>query len=161
MSLSFKSHSNIYTLSSVVEIPIPVSKAWLFFSSPENLAKITPPEMNFLITSGVPKKAYTGQIISYKVNVVKGISMNWVTEITSVEFENYFVDEQRFGPYKMWHHEHFFEKIDDNNCRIIDKVSYKLPFGLIGKWCHKLFIKKRLNAIFEFRSTVIKNHFNN
>ena len=90
MALSFKSHSNIYTLESVVEIPIPVSKAWVFFSSPENLAKITPPEMDFLITSGKPKPVHTGQIISYKVSIIKGIRINWVSEITCVDFEKYF-----------------------------------------------------------------------
>ncbi|MDG2052301.1 MAG: SRPBCC family protein [Flavobacteriaceae bacterium] len=140
-------------------MPISVSKAWIFFSSPENLAKITPPKMNFLITSGKPKALYTGQIISYKVNVVKCIQINWVTEITCVDFEKYFVDEQRFGPYKMWHHEHIFEKIDDNNCKIIDVVSYKLPFGIIGKWGHKLFVKKQLQSIFEYRTKIIKKLF--
>jgi|TARA_B110000240_G_scaffold175072_1_gene202015 ligand-binding SRPBCC domain-containing protein len=159
MALSFKSHSNIYTLKSIVEMPISVSKAWIFFSSPENLAKITPPEMNFLITSGKPKAAYTGQIISYKVNVIRGIQINWVTEITCVDFEKYFVDEQRFGPYKMWHHEHIFEKIDDNNCKIIDVVSYKLPFGIIGKWSHKLVVKKQLQSIFEYRTKIMKKLF--
>jgi ligand-binding SRPBCC domain-containing protein len=159
MALSFKSHSNIYTLESVVEIPIPVSKAWVFFSSPGNLAKITPPEMNFLITSGKPKPVHTGQIISYKVSIIKGIRINWVSEITCVDFEKYFVDEQRFGPYKMWHHEHIFEKIDDNNCKIIDKVSYKLPFGLIGRWSHNLLIKKQLKNIFDYRTKIINTQF--
>ena len=159
MSLTIKSHSNIYTLRSVVEISIPISKAWEFFSSPENLAKVTPQEMNFLITSGKPKKAYSGQIISYKVNVLKYFRLNWVTEITNIEFEKYFVDEQRFGPYKMWHHEHLFERIDDHNCKMIDIVSYKLPFGFLGKWGHKLFIKKQLKTIFDYRIKVMKNLF--
>ncbi len=159
MGLSIKSHSNMYTLKSVAVVPISVSEAWTFFSSPENLAKITPPEMNFSITSGIPKKAYTGQIISYKVSLTKFIRINWVTEITSVNFENYFVDEQRFGPYKMWHHEHFFEKIDDYNCKLIDIVSYKLPFGIIGKWGHHLFIKKDLHNIFEYRSKKVNELF--
>ena len=99
MSLSIKSHSNIFTLKSEVTLPMSTSKAWDFFSSPNNLSKITPAEMNFLITSGPPKKAYAGQIISYKVNVLKYFRLNWVTEITQVEFEQYLIDEQRIGPY--------------------------------------------------------------
>lgn len=159
MSLSISSHSNIYTLKSIVDLPISSSEAWEFFSSPENLAKITPPEMNFSITSGKPKKAYSGQIISYRVNVLKFFRLNWVTEIKNVEFERYFVDEQRFGPYKMWHHEHLIESIDNNNCKMIDIVSYKIPFGIIGKLAHKFFIKKQLKTIFNYRINVMKSLF--
>ena len=83
--------------------------------------------------------------------------MNWVTEITQVEFEQYFIDEQRFGPYKMWHHEHLFEPVDANNCKMTDIVSYKLPYGLLGKLGHKLFIKKQLRTIFEYRTQQIKS----
>jgi len=157
MSLFIKSHSNIFTLKSEVILPMSTSKAWDFFSSPNNLSKITPAEMNFLITSGPPKRAYAGQIISYKVNVLKYFRLNWVTEITQVEFEQYFIDEQRFGPYKMWHHEHLFKPVDANNCKMTDIVSYKLPYGLLGKLGHKLFIKKQLMSIFEYRTQQIKN----
>ena len=113
--------------------------------------------MNFLITSGPTKKAYAGQIISYKVNVLKYFRLNWVTEITQVEFEQYFIDEQRFGPYKMWHHEHLFEPVDANNCKMSDIVSYKLPYGLLGKLGHKLFIKKQLISIFQYRTKQIQS----
>jgi len=157
MSLFIKSHSNIFTLKSEVTLPMSISTAWDFFSSPHNLSKVTPPEMNFLITSGPPKKAYAGQIISYKVNVLKYFRLNWVTEITQVEFEQYFIDEQRFGPYKMWHHEHLFEPVDANNCKMTDIVSYKLPYGLLGKLGHKLFVKKQLRTIFEYRTQQIKS----
>ena len=159
MSLSIKSHSNIFTLKSEVNLPMPISKAWDFFSSPHNLSKITPSEMNFLITSGPTKKAYAGQIISYKVNVLKYFRLNWVTEITQVEFEQYFIDEQRFGPYKMWHHEHHFKKNKDNTTTVYDKVIYKLPYGIFGIIAHKLFIKKRLVEIFQFRNKRIKQLF--
>ena len=159
MKLTIKGHSNIFTLKSEQKLPISVSEAWGFFSSPENLAKITPPEMNFTITSGTPKKAYTGQIISYKVNVLKNIRTNWVTEITCVEFEKYFIDEQRFGPYKMWHHEHFFEKTGNDSCNMIDIVTYKLPLGFLGKLGHKVFIKKQLLRIFEYRSSILSDLF--
>ena len=159
MKLTIKEHSNIFTLKSEQELPISISEAWSFFSSPENLAKITPPEMKFKITSGAPKNAYTGQIISYKINVLKNVRINWVTEITCVEFEKYFIDEQRFGPYKMWHHEHFFEKIDTDGCKMIDVVTYKLPLGFLGKIGHKIFIIKQLQKIFEFRRSVMCDLF--
>jgi ligand-binding SRPBCC domain-containing protein len=155
MSLSFKSHSNIFTLNSKQKVPVSVEEAWEFFSSPDNLEKLTPSEMKFQVTSGKPEKAYPGQIISYKVSVVKGVRLNWVTEITQVKENHFFIDEQRFGPYVMWHHEHFFEPIDENSCWISDKVSYKLPLGILGKIAHAVFVKKQLTGIFEFRTKQI------
>lgn len=104
-----KSHSGIHTLTTEQILPLGLEEAWDFFSSPKNLAKITPPEMGFNITSTVDYKAYSGQIITYKVNVLPFIKMNWVTEITHMIDKKYFIDEQRYGPYSMWHHEHFFE----------------------------------------------------
>lgn len=159
MSLKFSSHSNIFTLLSRQKAPMSVEQAWEFFSSPENLEKLTPSEMNFQVTSGKPEKAYPGQIITYKVSVVKGIRINWVTEITQVKKNEFFIDEQRFGPYTMWHHEHFFEEIDENNCWVGDKVSYKLPLGFLGKIAHVLFVKKQLTGIFEYRTKQIKALF--
>jgi len=155
MDITIKKHSNIYTLFSRQKAPISIEKAWEFFSSPENLEKLTPSEMNFQVTSGKPEKAYPGQIISYQVNVVKGVRLNWVTEITHVEKNKFFIDEQRFGPYTMWHHEHFFEKIDEHSCWLIDKVSYKLPLGFLGAIAHPIFVKKQLTEIFEYRAKQI------
>lgn len=151
MSIEIKSHSNIFTLVAKQKVHVPLEKAWAFFSSPENLEKLTPSDMNFQVTSGKPKKAYPGQIITYKVSVVKGIRLNWVTEITQVKENEFFIDEQRFGPYVMWHHEHSFEAIDANSCFICDKVSYKLPLGILGKFAHFLFVKKQLLSIFQYR----------
>lgn len=159
MSLTFKSHSNIFTLESKQKAPISIDKAWAFFSSPENLEKLTPSDMDFKVTSGMPQKAYPGQIISYKVSVVKGVRLNWITEITQVKEKEFFIDEQRFGPYVMWHHEHFFEKIDAHSCLLSDKVSYKLPLGILGKLAHYLFVKKQLTKIFAYRSTQIDKLF--
>lgn len=159
MELTFKSHSNINTLFSKQKAPISVEEAWRFFSSPENLEKLTPSEMNFQVTSGKPEKAYPGQIITYKVSVVKGVRLNWVTEITQVKKNKFFIDEQRFGPYTMWHHEHFFEKIDENSCWIVDKVSYKLPLGILGRLAQVLFVKKQLRGIFTYRTQQIDKLF--
>ncbi len=156
MDISFKSHSNIYTLKSSQKIPISVDEAWDFFSSPENLEKLTPSDMNFNVTSGKPEKVYPGQIITYKVNVFSGVRLSWVTEITHVKDKHFFIDEQRFGPYVMWHHEHFFKAIDDHSCYVEDKVSYKLPLGVLGKLAHFIFVKKQLSSIFEYRTEQIK-----
>ena len=156
--IKFKKHSGIYTLEAEQHLSISVDDAWAFFSSPKNLMKITPEHMNFRITSGEPAKAYEGQIITYKVSPVPFISVNWVTEITSVVDGVRFVDEQRFGPYTMWHHEHSFEKTDQG-VLMKDKVSYKLPLGILGHLAHGLFVKGQLKGIFDYRTQVLKELF--
>lgn len=154
--ITFKSHSGIYTLEVKQILTISLAEAWEFFSSPRNLAKITPAHMGFRITSGVPEKMYPGQIISYKVAPFPGFNTNWVTEITQVSEGSYFIDEQRFGPYSMWHHEHRFE-VQNGGILMTDRVSYKLPFGIFGQIAHALFVKKQLEQIFEFRIDVMEN----
>lgn len=156
----FKSHSEIYTLETQQVLDVSVEKAWSFFSSPENLEKITPAHMGFKITSQVDKKAYAGQIISYKVGILPGVKTNWVTEITQVKEQEFFIDEQRFGPYKMWHHEHWFEKTADNKTLMKDKISYKIPFGILGKLAQVIFIKKQLQQIFNHRYITLDKLFN-
>ena len=89
-------------------IPISLPEAWAFFSSPENLKTITPGYMGFEILEGGGVNMYAGQIIRYKVSPLVGIKLNWITEITHVDEEKFFVDEQRFGPYAFWHHKHYF-----------------------------------------------------
>lgn len=158
--ITIKKHSGIFTLEATQELPIDIKQAWTFFSSPNNLEKITPPHMGFTITSKVTQSAYPGQIISYKVGILPGIKLNWVTEITQVKHELFFIDEQRFGPYKMWHHEHFFESLPNGNTLMRDKISYKIPFGFLGYIAQKLFIKKQLTSIFEFRFKTLDHLFN-
>ncbi len=153
-----KYHSGIYTLEVEQFVPITMKNAWDFFSSPENLSIITPPEMNFIITSGKPGKMFAGQVISYKVNVLPFIKNNWVTEITQVKENEYFIDEQRFGPYKMWHHEHHFTE-KNNGVLMRDKVSYKIPFGYAGRIVHFLVIRKKLNGIFSYRIKKLEELF--
>lgn len=153
--ITFKSHSGIYTLEVKQILNISLAEAWDFFSSPGNLAKITPPHMGFIITSGTPAKMYPGQIISYKVAPFSGFKTNWVTEITHVSEGRFFVDEQRFGPYRMWHHEHRFE-VQDNGVLMTDRVSYKLPFGIFGRIAHALFVKEQLKQIFSYRIAVME-----
>ena len=158
--INIKKHSGIYTLEATQEIDIPLHEAWSFFSSPNNLEKITPSEMGFKITSEVDKKAYAGQIITYKVGILPGINTNWVTEITQVEHESFFIDEQRFGPYRMWHHEHWFYSQPDGKTLMKDKISYKIPFGILGDLAQTLFIKKQLKGIFEYRFKTLETYFN-
>ena len=156
--IEIRSHSGIYTLRVTQWLNLSMSEAWEFFSSPENLAKITPPHMGFMITSGPPEKMFAGQIITYKVSPIPGLKTNWVTEITQVVEHRSFVDEQRFGPYVMWHHEHHFD-IQDNGVLMTDRVSYKLPFGILGKIAHWLFVRKQLQKIFEYREISLQQLF--
>lgn len=151
-------HSGIYTLEVRQQIPVEMKQAWSFFSSPENLSVMTPPEMNFKITSGKPEKIFAGQIISYKVNALPFIKSNWVTEITQVKEQAYFIDEQRFGPYKMWHHEHHF-KGNEKGILMTDRITYKIPFGFLGQFIHSIFIKRKLIGIFSFRIAKLNELF--
>ena len=134
--------------------------AWEFFSSPSNLLKITPPELNFKIIckSGGPKM-YTGQIISYKVNVLPLVQMTWVTEITHVEEPFYFIDEQRFGPCKFWHHKHHFRSVE-GSVEITDEIDYALPLGILGRIAQGLFAGRQVNRIFDYRHKVLEELFN-
>lgn len=153
-------HSGIYTLSTEQVLDVSLEKAWGFFSAPQNLEKITPSHMGFQITSEVNKKAYAGQVITYKVGILPGIKSSWVTEITQVKEQEFFIDEQRFGPYKMWHHEHWFEEISEEKTLMKDKISYKIPFGFLGHLAQSIFIKKQLKNIFEHRYETLANLFN-
>ena len=156
--LSFKKHSGIFTLEAEQFLPIDLNTAWEFFSSPKNLVKITPKHMGFSITSGEPRPMHTGQIITYKVSPFPGVRASWVTEITHVEHLKFFVDEQRFGPYKMWHHEHIFEEVE-NGVVMHDKVSYKLPFGFLGRMVHPIIVKGKLTQIFSHRFEILDKMF--
>jgi ligand-binding SRPBCC domain-containing protein len=133
---------------------------WDFVTSPYNLKKITPDYMNFLIQSqNINEKIYPGMIICYKVSPILKIPTTWVTEITNVKKNEFFVDEQRVGPYKIWHHQHLFRE-EKNGVLMIDIVSYKLPFGIIGRLVNLLFIKNKLNDIFNYRYDKMNEIFN-
>lgn len=133
---------------------------WDFVSSPKNLKKITPPYMGFDITSkDLPLKMYPGMIISYKVSPLFSIPTTWVTEITQVEKHKFFIDEQRVGPYTMWHHQHFLEETKDG-ISMTDIVTYKPPFGILGSIANSLFIKKKLKSIFDYRFVALEKIFN-
>jgi ligand-binding SRPBCC domain-containing protein len=136
-----------------------VAKAWDFFSSPNNLNRITPDEMSFEIIDEDISPMYAGQIISYIIRPVLNIPINWVTEITHVRQDEFFVDEQRFGPYKFWHHKHFIKQVPDGVI-LSDLVHYAMPFGIIGRIVHKMFVRRKLEKIFDYRVEIIKKLFN-
>ncbi|MGQ7869727.1 SRPBCC family protein [Sunxiuqinia sp. sy24] len=158
--ISINKHAGIYTLKVEQKLPISLDEAWDFFSNPLNLERITPSNMQFKITSGKPKPMHPGQIITYRVAPFKGFSTNWVTEITHVADKQFFVDEQRFGPYSMWHHEHHFEA-KEYGILMTDKVSYKLPLGWLGNLAQQLFVYKQLQSIFNYRYTWLSKQFKN
>lgn len=150
----------VYTLKRTQRLPLTLAEAWSFFSSPKNLAKITPSHMGFqiLYLSG-QEKMYAGQIIQYKINILPFWTTRWVTEITHVHEPYYFVDEQRFGPYAMWHHQHHFKEVD-GGVEMTDEINYAIPFGIIGELANRLFVARQVSAIFDHRFTVLDGTFN-
>lgn len=140
----------LYKLHTKQNVPISKEEAWEFLSAPQNLKIITPDYMGFNILSGVEKSMYPGQIIEYIVTPILGIKTKWVTEITHVKDLEYFVDEQRFGPYSLWHHKHFIKEID-GGVEMEDIVHYKLPMGFLGQLAHPILVKPKLDEIFEYR----------
>ncbi len=148
----------IYTFTAVQQLPIDLAAAWQFFANPQNLSRITPPWLNFRITSENLEKMYAGQIIEYKVSPFLNIPSKWVTEITHVNEPLFFVDEQRFGPYKFWYHQHHFMEYK-GGIMMKDIVSYALPFGFIGRIVNSLLVAKKIKSIFSFRRKYLEDKF--
>jgi len=148
----------MYQLKRVQFIKTDIETAWKFFSSPANLKVITPPYLGFEVKTELPKKMYPGLFINYKVSPLLGIKLNWTTEITHVDELRFFVDEQRVGPYKIWHHEHHFvEKY--GGIEMTDIVSYQLPFGFLGKLVHPFLVAPKLKEIFLYRFNIVDELF--
>jgi ligand-binding SRPBCC domain-containing protein len=151
--------SKVYSIKTVQKIPISLEQAWNFFSKPSNLKEITPDNLGFqIISKHHGAEMYAGQIIEYTVKPVLGIPMYWMTEITQVKAHQYFIDEQRFGPYSMWHHQHHFKEIK-GGVEMTDLVHYKLPFWVLGDIAHGLFIKEQLKGIFDYRFYAAEKKF--
>lgn len=140
----------MYRIERTQVLPISLEEAWAFFSSPKNLAKITPKELGFVVHGNVPEVMYPGLFIEYTVSPLLGIPMRWVTEITHVREGSYFVDEQRVGPYAIWHHEHFFESVP-GGVKMTDVVHYKVPLGILGNLVHPWLVRPKLEQIFSYR----------
>lgn len=156
--MHFSTKGKVYTLTSKQKLPISLDEAWTFLSSPKNLKIITPDYMSFDIISGADRPMYAGQIIQYIVTPVFGIKTHWVSEITHVVDKKYFVDEQRFGPYALWHHKHFLKEID-GGVEMEDVIDYKLPFGFIGRIIHPMLVKPKLTEIFNYRTKKLNELF--
>jgi ligand-binding SRPBCC domain-containing protein len=139
----------VYRLEKEQLIDIPIDISWEFFSNPKNLQEITPDSLSFNITSDLPEKVYPGLIILYKLKLLGFVPMNWVTEITQVREGEFFIDEQRFGPYKFWHHQHIFIE-EAGKTRMKDIVHYGLPFGILGR-IGIGFVNSQLEEIFSYR----------
>ena len=151
----------MYQLSDEQFLPISLQQAWDFFSSPKNLAKITPPEMGFIIRTKLDdsRGIYSGMLIDYTVKPLLGIPMHWRTEISQVADKHQFTDRQLIGPYKVWEHTHtFVEK--DGGVLMTDHINYQLPLGFLGTIAHALLVRRKIESIFTYRKAVLLKMFN-
>ena len=135
-----------------------ISDVWAFFINPNNLEVLTPNNMQFKITCDADNTMYAGKIISYVITPLANIPMTWVTEITQCKELDYFIDEQRFGPYKFWHHVHQFIE-DDGKTKMTDELTYSFYGGAIGDLIQNKIITKKIEGIFNYRSIKINEYF--
>ena len=148
----------LFRLKRSLVLPISMDEAWSFFFNPQNLGKITPPKMNLMPTHPLPAVMHPGQVIAYRVRIGLGISVNWVTEITHVDAPHFFLDEQRFGPYKFWHHLHRFAP-HARGVLVEDIVHYGLYGGILARGIHAALVRPQLEAIFDYRKRVLDDLF--
>ena len=143
----------IYRLEREMLVPVSLQEAFAFFENPHNLARITPPWLNFRITSPRPIRMRKGTEISYQIRWL-GLPLNWKTVITEYEPPFFFVDEQGSGPYAYWHHRHQF-KPSQHGALVSDKLDYALPLGLLGQLAHRVTVRRQLNEIFDYRQKAL------
>lgn len=149
----------MHVLERKIKLPISLKEAWDFFSDPRNLKTITPDYMGFDITSKLhQEKMYSGMIITYRVTPLLKIPMRWMTEITHVSENQFFVDEQRVGPYKVWHHQHHFKEIE-GGVEMTDIIDYVVPFGLLGRLFEPILVRPKLVEIFDYRTKKMEEIF--
>ncbi len=148
----------MYQLKTKQFVKTDMATCWDFFSDPKNLSKITPQSMGFIVRTELPDKMYEGLMIEYTVRPMLGIPMNWITEIKTVKNHSFFVDEQRKGPYRIWHHEHHFKEVD-GGVEMTDIVSYELPLGFLGRLMHPILVKNKLKEIFDYRRQKVDELF--
>jgi ligand-binding SRPBCC domain-containing protein len=142
----------IYKLERSQVVPMPLEDCWRFFSDPRNLKKVTPPAMNLVIKSALPPTLYPGLMIEYTVAPLLGIPLTWLTEIVQVDAPHRLVDEQRVGPYRIWHHEHFFRALPEGETEVHDLVTYVPPLGPLGMFLNWLVVRRQLERIFDYRA---------
>ena len=151
--------SKVYRFQKTQVLPVNIEDAWDFFSSPQNLKAITPSHLGFTILSAQDDRyMYAGQLIEYEVKPLLGIPLYWMTEITQVSHLQYFIDEQRFGPYSFWHHQHHFKAVP-GGVEMTDIVHYKVPFWVLGDIANTLFVRSQLKKIFDYREAVTVKAF--
>ena len=148
----------MYVLKQEQILPISLQQAWDFFATPKNLNEVTPADLTFKITSALPEKMYEGLMITYKIKPTLNIPLNWCTEITHIKEMEYFVDEQRSGPYKIWHHEHHFKAVDDG-VLMTDLLYYDIGLSVFGWLAGKLFVHKKVEEIFDYRYKTLETYF--
>lgn len=154
-------NSGMVTLHQEQIINCSKKELWQFISNAKNLSKITPKELNFKITneSLLNDNFYPGMLITYKVSPMFNIPVNWVTEITQVKEGAFFIDNQKSGPYAIWHHQHFIQELEDGRCKMIDIVAFKGPLGILGNWLIHPFLTLKVKEIFKYRSEIMKKLF--
>ena len=140
-------------------LPITLDEAWQFFATPRNLNEVTPDDMVFEIVSDLPESMYAGLLINYRLKPMFNIPVDWCTEITHIKEKEYFVDEQRKGPYRIWHHEHHFEVVE-GGVLMTDLLHYDIGKSIFGWIAGKLFVDKKVKAIFEYRHNKLQTLFN-
>jgi ligand-binding SRPBCC domain-containing protein len=149
----------VYELMEKQALPVSLDEAWAFFSHPKNLAEMTPEYLNLKFTNSMFRdEMYAGQVITYTVKPLLGIPMFWMTEITHVKDREFFVDEQRVGPYALWHHQHHFREIP-GGVEMTDIVHYKLPGWWLGDLANTMFVRNQLKSIFTFRRAKVEALF--
>ena len=148
----------MYQLKTKQFVKTDMATCWDFFSDSKNLSKITPQSMGFIVRTELPDKMYEGLMIEYTVSPMLGIPMNWITEIKTVKNHSFFVDEQRKGPYRIWHHEHHFKEVE-GGVEMTDIVSYELPLGFLGRLMHPILVKNKLKEIFDYRRQKVDELF--
>ena len=149
---------SVHRIDARLSLATSIDEAWSFFADPHNLALITPPELGFEFNSGVPARMYAGLMLAYTVRPLLGVPLQWLTEITHVEEGRYFVDQQRSGPYRLWHHQHHFLAVG-GGVEMRDILHYELPFGIAGDAIDQLFVRSRVDRIFKYRREVLTARF--
>jgi ligand-binding SRPBCC domain-containing protein len=149
----------MHSIKAVQKIPVSLGEAWDFFSDPANLKVITPDSMRFrVISEHTGEKMFAGQILEYKLRPLWGIPLYWMTEITEVKPKEFFADKQRKGPYKLWYHRHYFREIE-GGVEMTDIVQYKNPAWIAGRVLNRLFIRRKLRELFEYRFRKVEELF--
>ena len=137
-------------------VPQPILVVFEFFSRPDNLQILTPPWLDFHITKA-PAKLEAGSMIQYRLRLHK-VSLRWKTEITDWQPPHQFVDLQIAGPYALWRHEHTF-RAREGGTLMEDTVQYSIPLGLAGRAAHKIFVRRDIEKIFEYRAQKMRDLF--